>query len=1015
MCIRHGLAFSPRPIKTSRRWAGVVMRVCLQLTLVSTCRRILRRVPVEASQLLHQTKQLGQSRLSQICTAVHATHATNELDLHAIVRHAESVEPLGIPWPHPRREFHATLVKVRRTSSVPHVRIIEDRVWAASSLCSLRFGGAVSSRFGGEMALDPLIADRQLTQLLTQLTRLADDWALLTGKHDKLLARQLQACVEVPLTREVLYPIGMRYCYLAVAAPRCDPGTLPLLGARRDARIRLELLLSGLPLEPLQLPLEGGCWEVLWPGMACQRELGALADELLLPHGVGVAKSAEEVISLAHALVAETKHEALQCGQLMFMMLNQMLEDKGGDPAAVKAIGAVKRTVQLKLLKPVVENLAAARQTGHGLGIAFSGGGVRAAAQAIGVLQGLCSTNAPFEVGDIDYVSSVSGGGYAAVGWLANLVWPTTTQEAIETVITHQEYNTQTKTTQTVFAPTHSPKKQPCHEHAASEADLLRQSVQDTLEHALAHQPYPTMRFFVSGICVVFVSVVYHVALLGGVIYLTLIQLLLVFRNQGIGEDADVASLMFFTVMWHAQEMYCLVCKRWTYYACNRRKIRTSAAVFLFCAGYMFLIEHLFRTGRTVAELPHVWLDVNLGILTLTFLIGLLGFDPNTPTATDNLLGARAFFHAANVGYKVMTMLFANLWIAYALYRLNPNQQWIDVNFSANIRVPFLAVVLLTSFIWVVVGNLLDYDSVVKISGPIQLVVHVVARWFGIHAVLMFLHLSIPIFKDFACEVKQSADGGQHFCEFPPCQARDTSLFSEKDVNLCLNALVATNVESCENTFGRECWRCAGWNSIPAALHEWQHRFIPVAVGCLGLLLLVMFRVEYVVAGLGILQEKYIDQAFLPPKRGDKDLLELQQVMTRRVLADHSPSEACGHSLSLEEQHRDLPAPPVLITNMTQHDFSTYAGNMQEDKARHLFEATPFAWGSQVTGYDSLGTHAGSSVGLKLKEAMALSGAATSASLGIFADSGSWIVEVLCCAVLCAMASLGVCCSWHSS
>ncbi|MBV8607514.1 MAG: patatin-like phospholipase family protein, partial [Singulisphaera sp.] len=51
----------------------------------------------------------------------------------------------------------------------------------------------------------------------------------------------------------------------------------------------------------------------------------------------------------------------------------------------------------------------------HLTGLAFSGGGIRSGTFAVGFLQGLASLGL---LQRIDYLSTVSGGGYAA-GWLA--------------------------------------------------------------------------------------------------------------------------------------------------------------------------------------------------------------------------------------------------------------------------------------------------------------------------------------------------------------------------------------------------------------------------------------------------------------------------------------------------------------------------------------------------------------------------------------------------------------------
>ena len=103
-------------------------------------------------------------------------------------------------------------------------------------------------------------------------------------------------------------------------------------------------------------------------------------------------------------------------------------------------------------------------------------------------------------------------------------------------------------------------------------------------------------------------------------------------------------------------------------------------------------------------------------------------------------------------------------------------------------------------------------------------------------------------------------------------------------------------------------------------------------------------------------------------------------------------------------------APPLLVVCATQHSFISYASTTADRRSYHLFEMTPFHWGSTAVGFHRLDTPIPSGSGLKwtlanqesltskvtMGKAMALSGAAFSASLGTFAD-GSWLVQVRTC------------------
>ena len=85
---------------------------------------------------------------------------------------------------------------------------------------------------------------------------------------------------------------------------------------------------------------------------------------------------------------------------------NAVFQLDGKGPAGVPFVGDEDRRQTQARVEALDEHLA---------GLAFSGGGIRGATFAVGVLQGLASLGL---LRRFDYLSTVSGGGYAG-GWLA--------------------------------------------------------------------------------------------------------------------------------------------------------------------------------------------------------------------------------------------------------------------------------------------------------------------------------------------------------------------------------------------------------------------------------------------------------------------------------------------------------------------------------------------------------------------------------------------------------------------
>jgi hypothetical protein len=174
-------------------------------------------------------------------------------------------------------------------------------------------------------------------------------------------------------------------------------------------------------------------------------------------------------------------------------------------------------------------------------------------------------------LGSIDYVSSVSGGGYTSVGWMSALC----------------------------FGETDAPPQR----------TSLQHSVDVTFEHAMLHTPYPKCSFVANVFLVIGRSVLYHLALAAVVMYcgitqvcaavwlslvtLFMLQTLIMFRNLGIGETDDVFAFFAFSAMFLAEVFYCQTAINHSEAFCDRQKFALAPlATLILCMGYVAALAY---------------------------------------------------------------------------------------------------------------------------------------------------------------------------------------------------------------------------------------------------------------------------------------------------------------------------------------------------------------------------------------------------------------------------------------
>ena len=281
---------------------------------------------------------------------------------------------------------------------------------------------------------------------------------------------------------------------------------------------------------------------------------------------------------------------------------------------------------------------------------------------------------------------------------------------------------------------------------------------------------------------------------------------------------------------------------------------------------------------------------------------------------------------------------------------------------------------------------------------------------------LGYLCLLMPLFKDFACEIAQT--GVQHWCEYPPCSAIETSYWPMDDINLCHQDLthVANQTQSCALSLLRECYVCQGSNTIPeqTASDGWSTLYVVCMFLCALLCAVAITTASRTISGLGLLQQLYLEAAFINNKARDKDatdksrdIFSLPRKHTPELLTIHKKMLTQvlegGRAISDDKGAALCLAPPIWLCNITQHNFHTHSMNVASKEPRHLFEVTPFSIGSSASGYNRVDE---SCAAFSMGTVMALSGAATSSNLGVFADQSPVVQVISASAWSCLLTSL---------
>jgi len=125
--------------------------------------------------------------------------------------------------------------------------------------------------------------------------------------------------------------------------------------------------------------------------------------------------------------------------------------------------------------------------------------------------------------------------------------------------------------------------------------------------------------------------------------------------------------------------------------------------------------------------------------------------------------------HGQFVGILVGFFLVQDL--TYGIYRSNPEMDIGMYVETVNAHFPYELAIVFVCFAFTVVMAIL-YKS--AISDFPQLIQAVVSQYFSVRLITLFYYISLPLLKDYRCEMVQDA-GEQRYCTYPRCDVLEPS------------------------------------------------------------------------------------------------------------------------------------------------------------------------------------------------------------------------------------------------
>ena len=128
-----------------------------------------------------------------------------------------------------------------------------------------------------------------------------------------------------------------------------------------------------------------------------------------------------------------------------------------------------------------------------------------------------------------------------------------------------------------------------------------------------------------------------------------LVQLLIMFRNAGVGENEDVAVLLVQTASYLGLAVYCWLGKTFPEVWCDRRQLWKLVVTLLCCCGYLFAIQIVFRKEKGIHS-GFIFAGILCSVLLFVFAVPVSLPPSLRPSPTPpKELKTKIYYHAHSV------------------------------------------------------------------------------------------------------------------------------------------------------------------------------------------------------------------------------------------------------------------------------------------------------------------------------------------------------------------------------
>ena len=138
--------------------------------------------------------------------------------------------------------------------------------------------------------------------------------------------------------------------------------------------------------------------------------------------------------------------------------------------------------------------------------------------------------------------------------------------------------------------------------------EWLQKSVADFAERATRNQPYTDLSFLCEGLSVMIWSIMFHTAMLCVFLYFTLFQIMILYRNNDVGEGEDVVQLSITVLLMLVVALYCWMGKFRSDIWCDKQQVWKGILALLCFCGVCMVWPYLRAQSTSVAGIDTGWI-----------------------------------------------------------------------------------------------------------------------------------------------------------------------------------------------------------------------------------------------------------------------------------------------------------------------------------------------------------------------------------------------------------------------